>query len=243
MANVEVFLESRLTSDDVLEYGATHVVIATGARWRKDGLGHHNWSAVDGSSRDHVFSPDDVMNGASPRGPVVVFDDDHYYMGGVIAEKLRAEGLDVTLVTTVGDLSKWTFYSEEQHRIQRHILEMGIKVLFHRNIVSITDSEVELTDVYVDDRVTLPCGSVVMVTSRLPNEQLYLDLVADRVVLEKEGVRSVTRVGDCLGPSTVAAAIFGGHRYARELDAPSRGDVPFRWESIRPGMETAPPRG
>ena len=234
MASVEVFLESRLTPEDVLEYGATHVVIATGAYWRNDGLGHHNWSAVDGSNRDHVFSPDDVMNEANLKDPVVVFDDDHYYMGGVIAEKLRADGLDVTLVTTVGDLSKWTFYSEEQHRIQRHILELGIKVLFHRNIVSITDSEVVLTDVYVDDRVTLPCASVVMVTSRLPNEQLYLDLVADPVVLEKEGVRSVTRVGDCLGPSTVAAAIFGGHRYARELDAPSRGDVTFRWESIQP---------
>ena len=28
-----------------------------------------------------------------------MFDDDHYYMGGVIAELLAKEGLDVTLIT------------------------------------------------------------------------------------------------------------------------------------------------
>ena len=234
MPNVEVFLDSRLTAAEVLEYEAAHVVIATGAHWRKDGLGHHNWEAIPGSEGAKVYTPDDVMAGAQLEGPAVVFDDDHYYMGGVIAEKLKADGLDVTLVTTVGDVSKWTFYSEEQHRIQRQILEMGIKVLFHRNILSITKGEVELTDVYVDDRITLPYGSLVMVTSRLPNETLYLELMADPEALKAKGVRSVTRIGDCLGPSTVAAAIFGGHRYARELDAPSPGGVRFRWEAINP---------
>ena len=39
------------------------------------------------------------MDGREPQGPVLVFDDDHYFMGGVIAERLRALGRDVTLVT------------------------------------------------------------------------------------------------------------------------------------------------
>ena len=233
MPNVEVFLGSQLTAADILEYGARHVVIATGAYWRKDGLGHHNWEAIPGAGGPKVYTPDDIMAGARLEGPAVVFDDDHYYMGGVIAEKLKADGLDVTLVTTVGDVSKWTFYSEEQHRIQRHILELGIKVLFHRNIVSIGTDSVELTDVYVDDPVTLPCGSLVMVTSRLPVEDVYHELMADVSAMDAKGVHSVTRIGDCFGPSTLAAAIFAGHRYARELDTQARGDVAFRWESIQ----------
>ena len=30
---------------------------------------------------------------------VVIYDDDHYYMGGVLAELLRGEGYEVVLVT------------------------------------------------------------------------------------------------------------------------------------------------
>jgi len=39
----------------------------------------------------------------SRHNPVVVFDDDHYYLGAVLAEKLRLEGLDITLVTPAGE--------------------------------------------------------------------------------------------------------------------------------------------
>ncbi len=46
-----------------------------------------------------VFTPDDLMGGEIPTGQVVLFDDDHYYMGGVLAELLVENGAKVTLVT------------------------------------------------------------------------------------------------------------------------------------------------
>jgi len=46
-----------------------------------------------------VFTPDELLDGMLVAGPVVVFDDDHYYLGAVLAEKLRLDGLDVALVT------------------------------------------------------------------------------------------------------------------------------------------------
>ena len=235
MTNVKVFRESQLTAEQVLEFGAEHVVLATGAYWRKDGFGRSNWLPIPGTDSAHVYSPDDIMAGAQLRSPVVVFDDDHYYMGGILAEKLRAEGFDVTLMTTVGNISQWTFYSEEQHRIEKQILEAGIEVVYHSNIVSISQDSVEITNVSVDRRQNLPCASLVMVTSRLPfDETLYDDLTADPKALAGAGILSVTRIGDCLGPSTVANAVFSGHRYARELDSPTKGEVPFRWEAIQP---------
>jgi dimethylamine/trimethylamine dehydrogenase len=167
-------------------------------------------------------------------GPVVVFDDDHYYMGGILAEKLRADGHEVTLITPVGNVSQWTFYSEEQHRIEKQILEQGIDVIYHSNLISVDDGFVEITTVSIDRRQRVECGSLVLVTSRLPNESLYLDLVDKPENLEAAGIVTVTRIGDCLGPSTVANAVFSGHRYARELDNPIEGDVPFRWEAIEP---------
>ena len=30
-----------MTADDILDFGADHVVLATGSRWRRDGIGSH----------------------------------------------------------------------------------------------------------------------------------------------------------------------------------------------------------
>ena len=54
------------------------------------------------------------MAGELPQGHVVLFDDDHYYMGGVIAERLVAAGCSVTLVTPAAYVSDWTRNTLEQ---------------------------------------------------------------------------------------------------------------------------------
>ena len=86
----------------VLEFGASRVVIATGARWRRDGVGRSNARPIPGfDAVRSVVTPDELLLdgrlGRLVKGPVVVFDDDHYYLGGMLAERLRLEGLDVTL--------------------------------------------------------------------------------------------------------------------------------------------------
>jgi dimethylamine/trimethylamine dehydrogenase len=50
--------------------------------------------------------------------------------------------------------------------------------------------------------------------------------------LRAAGIRTVTRIGDCLAPSTIAAAVYSGHRYARETDMPASDEVPFKRELI-----------
>jgi dimethylamine/trimethylamine dehydrogenase len=225
MANVSVYRDSRLTAADVQEFGAARVVLATGAHWRKDGVGRTHPRAIPGSAGTNVFTPDDVFAGTAIPGPVVVFDDDHAYMGGVIAEELRRRGLEVTLVTPAGVVSAWTEAGQEQHFIQARVLEAGIDVIVGHSLAAIGATEMEITCAYTDRHRTLPARSAVMVTSRLPDTQLYDALVA-------AGVKSVTRIGDGLNPGLIAAAVHSGHRYARELDAAPAGDLPFRIENI-----------
>ena len=39
------------------------------------------------------------------------------------------------------------------------------------------------------------------------------------------------RIGDCLAPATIAAAVYDGHRVAREMDnRPDPDSVPFKRE-------------
>jgi dimethylamine/trimethylamine dehydrogenase len=69
-----------------------------------------------------------------------------------------------------------------------------------------------------------------MVTARTPNDDLYRALTDDAGTLQSAGVETVTRIGDCLAPGTLAAAVFSGHCFARELNAPDPGFVPFQRE-------------
>ncbi len=243
MANVSVYRDSRLSADDVREFGAAHVVIATGAHWRKDGVGRAHLRPVPGSDRANVFTPDDVFAGAAMAGPVLLFDDDHAHIGGVVAEELRRRGLEVTLVTPAGLVSAWTEAAQEQHFIQTRVIEAGIVLIVGHSLAAVGDGEMELACAYTDRRRTIAAHSAVMVTSRLPITDLYDALVADSAALATAGIRSVTRIGDCLNPGLIAAAVHSGHRYARELDAPA-ADLPFRIEYIRheePGTRSMRP--
>jgi len=99
MPNVEIYLESQMNVDQILEFGADYVALATGALWRNDGVGRNIRFPVPGCN---ALTPDDIMDGKRPATPgsaVTIYDDDHYYMGSVIAELLVSEGYRVTLAT------------------------------------------------------------------------------------------------------------------------------------------------
>ena len=232
MKNVEIHTGSRLTADDVLGYGAEVVVLATGSLWRKDGAGFTNKSPIPGSDGANVYTPDDLRDGVKIEGPVVVFDDDHYYMGGVIAEKLRAEGNEVTLVTPQMAVSLWADNTMERPRIIPRLLDMGIELVTDRNLANIGGNGVELACVYSGKTEHLACRSVVVVASRLPDDGLYRELTKNPAKLEKAEIRTLAAIGDSIAAGTIQTAVASGHRFARELDGPEIDDVPFRRERI-----------
>jgi dimethylamine/trimethylamine dehydrogenase len=231
MQNVQILRGSRVTAGEILEFGATRVVIATGSQWRRDGVGRANARPIRGFDRaDRVLTPDELMAGAFVSGPLVVFDDDHYYLGAVLAEKLRLDGCEVTLVTPADRVSAWTVNTLEQHAIQKRVLDLGIEVLANRNIAEFDGSSIVLECTYTARQTTLPTAAVVTVTSRLPNDQLAQELGALPEAVTAAGILGFTSIGDCLAPGTIAAAVYAGHRHAREFDCPSTDEVPFQRE-------------
>ena len=82
-----------------------------------------------------------------------------------------------------------------------------------------------LACVYTGAEREIDCGTLLPVTARLPNDDLYQQLVARREQWADAGILSVCRIGDCLAPGTIAAAVYAGHRYARELGAPLDPDA------------------
>jgi dimethylamine/trimethylamine dehydrogenase len=221
LGNVEILRASPVTAEQVLEFGARRVVLATGARWRRDGVGRTHTLPVPGFGREsNVLTPDDVMDGRYPEGPTVVFDDDHYYIGGIVAEKLCRQGLEVILVTPAERVSAWTVNTLEQHAIQRHLLELGVRIMANMHVAAFSGAEATLECVYTGRRSGLAAASIVTVTSREASDELAAALATSAEALGAAGITSVVSIGDCLAPSTIAAAVYAGHRYAREFDQP-----------------------
>jgi dimethylamine/trimethylamine dehydrogenase len=229
MVNVDLYLNSEMSVEEVLEFGAGHVALATGATWRRDCIGRHVRKPIPGSVYPHALSPDDIMDGYRPnKGPIVVFDDDHYYMGSMMADLLAGEGYQVTLVTPGLCVSSWTEHTLEQNHIEKRLIGLGVEILPRHSIVALGGATVELVNLVSGESVKRP-GALVSVTMRLPNDALYYALMNDPGKLITAGIKSVRRIGDCYGPATIAAAVYEGHRYARELDTDIDPDgVPFK---------------
>ena len=234
LANVEIYFDSELNPDSVLEFGFPRVVVATGARWRADGVGHRWRRPMPIADGARVLSPDDIMDGvALPEGGrLVVWDDDHYYMGGVLAELLAERGCETLYLTPAAEASTWTRNTLEQHFIQARLLEMGVTVRSFTNLDAVAEGAVTASCVFTGRTEEIEAQAVVLVTSRTSEDRLARDLEARTGSWADAGIESVTAIGDALAPATIAHAVYAGHRYAEELDGPppTGDEVPFRRE-------------
>ncbi|MGI9416079.1 MAG: FAD-dependent oxidoreductase [Hyphomicrobiales bacterium] len=236
MPNVEVYFDSELDAGQILEFGFEHVALATGSTWRSDGVGRTHLTPVPDLDAVPVHVPDDLFAGritveGLPDGDIVIFDDDQYYLGGVLAELIQQSGRQVVLVTPAADVSPFTHNTLEQGRIQRRLMELGVEIRPHRGLAGAADGAVELACTFTDRRETVHCGALLLVTMRLPDDTVYTQLADRHAEWDEAGILSVRRIGDVLAPGTIAAAVYSGHRYAQELDGPASGDaVAFKRE-------------
>jgi dimethylamine/trimethylamine dehydrogenase len=231
LRNVEIAYDSELDADEVLSYGFDHVAVATGAQWRRDGTGRWHTAPIDIDPAVGALTPDDLMAGVRPQGDrVVLFDDDHYYMGGVLAELLAREGRAVTLVTPAARVSEWTVNTMEQERIQRRLIELGVEVVVSQTLVAAAPGVARIACVYTERERELPADGLVLVTARDPRDGLAAELLEASERWAQAGIASVRAVGDAWAPATIAAAVWEGRRYAEQLD---ETDLPLRREVIR----------
>jgi dimethylamine/trimethylamine dehydrogenase len=233
LPNVEIYRESDLGLQDILDVGAGHVAIATGARWRRDGYGATRFTPLDPPSpEDKTFTPDDIMDGRLPEGSVLVYDDDGFYMANLIAEKLSSNGNEVYYVTPHAMVAQWSSYTDDQDRVHQRIVESGVNIILNQVLESFDGKQATLSCSYTETRQTISAANLVTVTCREPKDNLYHELqqaIEDGV----EGApKSVKRIGDAEAPAIIAAAVFAGHRYARDLDNAPDPDMPLKIDRV-----------
>ena len=212
--DAQLYPESEMTAQDIRDFGASHVVIATGSLWRRDGMGV--WGI--GGAFPGALTPDDVFAGADPGREVVIYDDEHYFMAGALAERFAREGRRVSYVTPQAQVSSWTAYADEQGFIQARLMGLGVRIVTGQSATGWAGG-LQTTCVHTGREALTPGEALVLCTGRLPVTGLYDQL---------QGLAGLALVGDALQPSSMADAIHSAHRFAREFDGPQ----PLRREMV-----------
>jgi dimethylamine/trimethylamine dehydrogenase len=230
MANVQILRDSLIGADEVIEFGAAHVVLATGASWRLDGVGPSTPAGITGlnapgDAPERVLSPEQlvrrVLQGQHLAGPAVVYDDDHYYLGHCLAELLRAHGLDVTLISPLADVSQWSYYTLELRRLEQRLAHAGIRCLTRTRVIGVEPGRVRIGQSAGEQWIE--AAWFVPVTLRLPHDAMAQALEAREPEWRAAGILSVEAIGDAVAPGTVAAAVYDGARVALDMGTADGG--------------------
>ncbi len=215
-ANVELYLQSEMTASHVVDLEIPHVFIATGARWRRDGVGRSSRTAIDADAGVSVMTPDDIMAGLTPGpGPVVIYDDEQSYMGGVIAGQLAATHRDTRYITSAGVASAWTSNTLEQHRIHSALISQGVRISTNQTVKSVNHHQLVTRCVFGGEDRVYECDTLILVTERQSNNQLANSLL--EINKSDNQFATLEVIGDALAPGLIADAVFHGHLAARNF--------------------------
>ncbi len=220
LPNVEIYRESRLAADDIVEFAPDHVVLAVGSHWRRDGIGSTAESPSAIAADENIVTPDDIFAGTDVKGAIVIYDDDQYAMGGALAERFLQEGHAVTLVTPGLMISAWTLMTDEQFFIQKRLMTMGIKSVLGHTMENAAAGVLSVACIYTGETREVSYDTLVLVTGKTVDRRLRDALDATLGNAGSTKPPGVTSIGDCLVPSSIADAVFSGHRFAREFEQP-----------------------
>jgi dimethylamine/trimethylamine dehydrogenase len=217
MANVEIYPANRLDADSVAELDCEHIILATGASWRSDGVGRWSNRAFAGCDHPDVVAVERILRGELPRGRVVIYDDEHYYLGSALALLASTNDCRVTLVTPAESLAGWSHFTDEHRPAMQALIDAGVEWLTAKGLTGFETGVVHLECVYSGRPSQLAADQLVPISARTTDDALWLALDGRRDELAVNGLLSLQRIGDCRAPGMIAAAVYAGHRAAREL--------------------------
>jgi dimethylamine/trimethylamine dehydrogenase len=153
---------------------------------------------------------------------VLIYDDDHYFMGGALAERLLLAGHRVVYVTPAESISSWSAMTNEHEFIQQRLRSLGIETRFAQSLLRVGRNSLTTGNVYDAGQNEHDFSGLLLVTSREPNDDLFQSVRAN----------NTTRIGDCLVPSSIADAVYSGHKFAREYGEDPLQVVPRRERAV-----------
>jgi dimethylamine/trimethylamine dehydrogenase len=237
LPNLQFISSTTLSVDDILDYGASHVVIATGARWLDTGMAPTTHAPLPGvDDFAEVFTPEGLLirgDRPVPGSAVTVYDAEGGYMGSSLAQLLANEGHEVSVVTPHAQVAAEGDLTLDGPAVRASLHASGVAMYRGISLTEVGDGVLRGVGEF-DEPFSLETDALVLVTMRAPADDLYRHLDEDRVALNASGIEAVYCIGDALSPRPLAEAMFDGHRLAREFESPDPSvPLPYKRESLR----------
>jgi 2,4-dienoyl-CoA reductase-like NADH-dependent reductase (Old Yellow Enzyme family)/thioredoxin reductase len=191
-----------------------HVVVATGARYRRDGFQGQTAEPLPGWESGRCVTWDEVaLDKVTASGEVLVIDEMADVAAPLTAVKLARLGAKVRLLTKWPMIGWETTAEVYLHWVLTYLYEAEVEIITDHAVKRINGSEVEIVNIYAPSRTRpIRADTIVMATARASETALYH--------LLRERGRSVEAIGCAVAPRTVYEATLEGHRAARKLGAP-----------------------
>ena len=199
------------TAQMILDQKPDAVVVATGSEWMRNGYTGMSHMEVSGWQQDNVFTADEIVSGKAEVGKnVVVWDGRGDIVASGVAEMLADKGCNVILVAPTPNIGGIDLIKDMTwfHFMPR-LLNKKVEVSAQTFMVMIVEKTVTILNIHTMEMREVPADSVVLITGKIPNDQLYYEL---------EGkVKELYKIGDAKNPHSMGEANRDGHFVGRLL--------------------------
>ena len=209
---VTIRYNSPMDAQDVLDFGADAVVLATGAQ--PTGTGFQKalpqLEALPGIERGNVFSVDEVMGrSARPGRRVIVLDDIGHWDGLGTALHLAEAGHDVTVVTWLPVIGAELTRTTADWPVRRRFKQLGVQTFTETAIREWRGDGATLIDLRDGEETEIAADALVLAGIPVAEDGLARDLADSD--LEPHSI------GDAVHPRRVHMAIHEGRKVALAL--------------------------
>ncbi len=197
---VDVVLNKKAAAEDIKNFGAEYVILATGAQMEP--------IPFDNGTADKVLTVIQVLNGREPQGEKILVMG-----GGVIgcetALYLARQGKQVTISTRrdAASLAEDLYDHNNRDLLLMMIKAAAIAVLSETVPLGLENGNVVVKQNGVEKKIVV--DSLVFAGRMIPDNDLSKSL---------KNITTVFSVGDCVEPARIMEAVWGGFKAVREIE-------------------------
>lgn len=209
---VDARFNTYLDPDDIADFSADEIVIATGSL--PSGTGFQkalpHVPELPGVERGNVWSTEDIMGrAAQPGHRVIVLDEGGHWRGIGTAWALAEAGHAVTIVTPDAMIARDLVRSATDYPARQTLAGLGVEFITEHALSAWTGQGAEMVSLLTGQVSTLEADTLVLATGNVVDAGLQDDL-------RKKGV-AAHLVGDAYAPRLAAAAFYEGRKVGLAL--------------------------
>lgn len=216
--DVEVFLETEGSAEELAAGDYEDVVLATGSYWDRRGVSafRPGFSGIEGADDDAVTDIWSALwraleNPGALGDRVTIVDESGAYWPLALAMLAASAGASVQIVTPHASIGEEAVKTGELQTIMPDLMEAGVQLTTQHVAEGVHNGRLILRSIWGGETIETPKGTLVMSIMRLANNELY-------DALRRSGCSAeIRRVGDAVAPRKLEAVIYEAEKLGREI--------------------------